>query len=64
MNKKFTELKGLSQEEIGKRIDGIRIDIMKGRVTASKGGKVKMRELKRTLARLLMLQSVKVEDKK
>ena len=64
MNKKFSDLKALSQEEIGKRIDSVRMDIMKGKVTASKGGKVKMRELKRTLARLLMLQSVKIEDKK
>lgn len=65
MNKKFLELSKLSKEEINKRIDSIRLDIVKGRVTASKGGKVKMRELKRTLARLLMLQSRnKIEEKK
>jgi ribosomal protein L29 len=68
MSKAFKALKDLSQEEIVKRIDNIRMDIIKGRVTASKGGKVKMRELKRTLARLLMLQaqskSKGVEDKK
>ena len=43
------------------------MDLIKGRVTASKGGKVKMRELKKTLARLLMLKSgnksgIKISD--
>ena len=56
MNKKFSDLSKLSNEEITKRIEGIKINLIKGRVTATKGGKVKMRELKRTLARLLMLQ--------
>jgi len=64
MNKKYTALKELSSGERDKRIENLRMDIIKGKVTASKGGKVKMRELKKTLARLLMLQSEKVEDKK
>jgi len=67
MNKKFSELSKLSSEEIGKRIENIKLDIIKGKVIAAKGGKVKMRELKRTLARLLMLQtrskSKGIEDK-
>lgn len=56
---KFKELSQLSEENIDKRISDIKIDIIKGRVTASKGGKVKMRELKKTLSRLLMLKSRK-----
>ena len=67
MNKKFSELSKLSSEEIMKRIENIKLDIIKGKVIAAKGGKVKMRELKRTLARLLMLQtrskSKGIEDK-
>jgi ribosomal protein L29 len=63
-NKKFKELAQLSKEEIDKRILDIRSDIIKGKVTASKGGKVKMRELKRTLARLLMLKSRKEVETK
>ena len=35
------------------------MDLIKAKVTASKGGKVKMKELKKTLARLLMLKSRK-----
>ena len=55
---KFKELSGLSQAEIERKIDNIRRDLIKAKVTASKGGKVKMKELKKTLARLLMLKSV------
>tara|TARA_Y100000310_G_scaffold162281_1_gene162282 strand:+ start:73 stop:267 length:195 start_codon:yes stop_codon:yes gene_type:complete len=56
---KFKELSQLSKPDIEKKISELRIDIVKARVTASKGGKVKMKELKKTLARLLMLKSRK-----
>jgi len=62
MNKKFDELKSLSISEINKKIDDIKLDLIKAKVTASKGGKVKMRELKKTHARLLMLQSIKLKE--
>ena len=62
MNKKFNELKVLSISEINKKIDDIKLDLIKAKVTASKGGKVKMRELKKTHARLLMLQSLKLKE--
>ncbi|PIN94607.1 hypothetical protein COU53_02795 [Candidatus Pacearchaeota archaeon CG10_big_fil_rev_8_21_14_0_10_30_48] len=62
MNKKFNELKVLSISEINKKIDDIKLDLIKAKVTASKGGKVKMRELKKTHARLLMLQSIKLKE--
>ena len=62
MNKKFDELKSLSISEINKKIDDIKLDLIKAKVTASKGGKVKMRELKKTHARLLMLQSLKLKE--
>jgi ribosomal protein L29 len=54
---KFKDLSKLESKEVDKRIDDIKLDIIKGKVTASKGGKVKMRELKKTLARLLMLKA-------
>ena len=62
MNKKFNELKVLSISEINKKIDDIKLDLINAKVTASKGGKVKMRELKKTHARLLMLQSLKLKE--
>ena len=58
MSNKFKELSSLSQPEIEKKIEELRMDLIKAKVTASKGGKVKMRELKKTLARLLMLQNL------
>ncbi len=59
MNKKFLELKKLSKNEIDKGIENIRFDLIKAKVTVAKGGKVKMRELKKALARFIMLQSSK-----
>ena len=56
---KFRELSQLSKDDINKKIGDIRMDLIKAKVTASKGGKVKMQELKKTLARLLMLKSRK-----
>ncbi|MFA6023215.1 MAG: hypothetical protein WC781_03945 [Candidatus Pacearchaeota archaeon] len=55
--KKFKELSKLTKKEVEEKINEIRLDLVKGKVTASKGGKVKLREMKKTLARLLMLKS-------
>ena len=57
--KKFKDLAGLSKPEIDKKIEDIQIDLIKARVTSRKGGKVKMKELKKTLSRLLMLKNQK-----
>ncbi len=57
--KRFKELSNLSGKEIEQKIKDIKLDLIKANVTASKGGKVKIRELRKTLARLLMLQKDK-----
>lgn len=54
---KFKELSKLTKKEIDDKINEIRLEIIKAKVTASKGGKVKMTEMKKTLARLLMLKN-------
>lgn len=54
---RFKDLSKLTKNEIDQKIDEIRMDIIKARVTAGKGGKVKIREIKKTLANLLMLKS-------
>lgn len=54
---KFKELSKLSKNEINEKINELKLDLIKARVTASKGGKVKKREMKKTLARLLMLKN-------
>jgi len=56
---KFKELSKLPKSEINKKISEFKLDLIKAKVTASKGGKVKIRELKKTIARLQMLKSQK-----
>lgn len=54
---KFKELSKMSKKEIEDKLKELQLDLIKAKVTASKGGKVKIRELKKTLARLNMLKS-------
>lgn len=54
---KFKEVSKLGKTDIDKKIEEVKLELVKARVTASKGGKVKIREMKKTLARLLMLKS-------
>jgi len=56
---KFKELSKLTDKEVKQKISELDLDLVKARVTASKGGKVKIRELKKTLARLKMLSRKK-----
>lgn len=53
---KFKELSKLTKKEIEEKINDIKLEVIKGRVTAGKGGKVKIRELKKTLSKLIMLR--------
>lgn len=54
---KFKELSKLSKSELNDKINEIKSDLIKARVNASKGGKVKLKEMKKTLAKLLMLKN-------
>ncbi|MAG07398.1 50S ribosomal protein L29 [Candidatus Pacearchaeota archaeon] len=54
---KFKELKNLGKKEIESKIKELQLDLIKAKVTASKGGKVKIRELRKTLARLNALKN-------
>ena len=54
---KFKELKNLPKKNIKQKIEDLKLEIIKARVAANKGGKVKLREMKRTLARLIMLNN-------
>ncbi|HRZ85733.1 MAG TPA: 50S ribosomal protein L29 [Candidatus Paceibacterota bacterium] len=56
---KFKELSKLTKKEINDKINELKLDLVKAKVAASKGGKVKMKETKKTLARLIMLKSIK-----
>ena len=53
---KFKELSKLSQKDRNSKIKELELDLIKARVTASKGGKTKIREMKKTIAKLNMLK--------
>jgi len=54
---KFKELKNLGKKEIEQRIQDLNLELIKAKLSASKGGKVKIREIRKTLARLNMLKN-------
>jgi len=56
---KFKEIKKLGKNDIDNKIKELQLDLLKARVAAGKGSKVKLREIKKTLARLIMLSTEK-----
>jgi len=54
---KFKELSKLTKNEIEQKINDLNLDLIKAKLSANKGGKVKIREIKKTIARLNMLKS-------
>ena len=56
---KSKDIKKLSEKEIEDKIKDLKMELIKNRVNASKGGKLKTREIKRTIARLLTFNRLK-----
>ena len=56
---KFKELSKLTKDEVKQKIDEVKMELVKARITATKGGKVKIKEIKKTLSNLLMLKTQK-----
>ena len=54
---KFKELSKLTKNEIEQKINDLNLDLIKAKLSANNGGKVKIREIKKTIARLNMLKS-------
>ena len=54
---KFKELLKLPKSEINKKLSDLKLDLIKAKISAGKGGKVKIKELRKTIARLKMLKS-------
>lgn len=50
---KSKEIIKMSEKEIQEKIKELKMESVKSKVAASKGGKLKIREIKRTIARLL-----------
>ncbi|MEM4625294.1 MAG: 50S ribosomal protein L29 [Candidatus Pacearchaeota archaeon] len=61
--KKFKEMSKLTKSEIDSKIEEVKLELIKARITASKGGKTKINELKKTMARLLMLKQNQENNK-
>ncbi len=53
---KAKELAQLGEKEREKKIEDLKLELIKARVTANKGGKTKIRTIKKTIARLLTLK--------
>ena len=49
---KLKEIKKMSEKEINEKIKDLRMELIKSQIAANKGGKLKTREIKRTIARL------------
>ena len=50
---KNKDISKMSENEIKTKIKDLKMELLKGQVSANKGGKTKTREIKKTIARLL-----------
>ena len=50
---KSKDIKKMSSHEIEEKIKELKMELIKEKVSAAKGGKLKTKEIKRTIARLL-----------
>lgn len=50
---KLSEIKKMSEKEKKEKIKELKIELVKSKVDLAKGGKTKIREIKKTIARLL-----------
>jgi len=61
---KFKDYQNMGKEERNKKLIEVKLELVKARAEASKGGSSKIREAKKTIARLLTInKSVKEELK-
>ncbi|MFH1359047.1 MAG: 50S ribosomal protein L29 [archaeon] len=49
---KSKDIAKMSDKELGEKIKDLRTELMKEKVNLAKGGKIKIREIKKTIARL------------
>lgn len=56
---KSKDIRKLSEKEIEEKIKDLKMELVKSKVAASKGGKLKIKEIKRTIARLYTISRLK-----
>jgi len=52
---KSKDIKKMKKEEIGKKLKELRLELVKSKVSASKTGSAKIKEIKKMIARILTL---------
>ena len=50
---KTKEIAKMSEKDIKEKIKDLRLELIKSKVNSGKGGKIKIKEMKKTIARLL-----------
>ena len=55
---KAKEIRKMSKEEIRKKLEELKMELLKSRVNASKTGSSKVKEIKRLIARLLTIDKI------
>ena len=61
---KARDIAKMSQKEIEDKIKDLKIELIKEKINTSKGGKLKTKEIKRTIARLLTFSRLNKSVKK
>jgi len=56
---KAGDIRKMSKEERDKKMEELKMELIKARVNASKTGNSKVREIKRLVARLLTIEKIK-----
>ena len=50
---KNNEISRMSEKEINEKLGELKLELIKSKITSSKSGKTKIKEIKKTIARLL-----------
>ncbi len=54
---KFKDIKKMSKEELGKKMKELKLELIKSKVSASKSGSSRIKEIKKIIARILTLNN-------
>jgi len=61
---KIKEIQKMSKDEIGKKLDELKLELVKSKVNSSNKGSSKTKEIKKIIARILTFNKQKLENKK
>lgn len=61
---KSKDISKMSKKEIKEKIQELKIELIKNQIKSGKGGKMKTREIKKTIARLLTLKRLNSGESK